>query len=64
MLARVNLNTVFVERPERVLEQTLRVILFLERNEALPVLSKRGRDACGRFATTIELYITLIPTTQ
>ncbi len=66
MLARVNLNALLVERPERVSEQTRRVILFLERDEALPVFAERGSDACGRFATSEELSIIIIvsiPTT-
>jgi hypothetical protein len=57
MLARVNLNALLVERPERVLEQTRRVILLFERNEALPILAERGSDACGRFAASEELYM-------
>ena len=60
MLARVNLNAVLVERPERVPEQTRRVILFLERDEALPVLAERGRDPCGRFAASEELRMIVI----
>ena len=60
MLARVNLNAVLVERPERVPEQTRRVILFLERDEALPVLAERGRDPCGWFATSEELRMIVI----
>ena len=59
MFARVNLNAILIERPERVPEQPRRVILLLERDEALPVLAKRGSNACGRFATSEELCIIL-----
>jgi hypothetical protein len=59
MFARVNLNAVLVERPERVPEQTCRVILLLERDEALPILTERGSDACGRFAPSEELCASL-----
>ena len=60
MFARVNLNALLVERPECVPEQSRRVILFLELNEALPVLSERGCDARWRFATSEELCMTII----
>ena len=55
MLTRVNLNAVLVERPERVPEQTRRVILLLELHEAFPIFAERSCDACGWFAASEEL---------
>ena len=57
MLAWVHLPTVLVERPERVLEQTVRVVLLLERDEAIPVLPERGDHACGELVPSEELRI-------
>ena len=57
VLARIDLNAVLVEGPERVPEQTRRIILLLERDEALPVLAKRSGHARGQFVASEELCI-------
>jgi hypothetical protein len=57
VLARIDLSTVLIEGPERVPEQTRRVVLLLERDEALPVLTERGGHAGGRLVASEELCV-------
>ena len=57
MLARIHLAAILVERPERVPEQTRRVILLLERDEAFPVLAEGGSHARGDLVSSKELRI-------
>jgi hypothetical protein len=58
MLARIHLTAVLVERPERVPEQTRRVILLLECDEALPVLAEGCSNTRGDFVPPKELRVT------
>ena len=57
VLARVHLAAIFVKWPERVPEQTRRVILLLKRNEALPILAEGGGHARGDLVPSEELRI-------
>jgi hypothetical protein len=61
MLAWIDLSPVLVEWPERVPEQTRRVILLLERDEALPVLTERGGHTRGHLVTSEELCVAPLP---
>ena len=57
VLARIHLSTIFVEGPERVPEQERRIVLLLERDQALPVLAKGGGNARGDLVPSKELRI-------
>lgn len=57
MLARIHLTAILVERPKRVLEQTVRIILLLECHEALPVLAEGGGHPRGHLVSSEELRI-------
>lgn len=57
MLARIHLTAILVERPERIPEQTRRIVLFLDRDEALPVLAEGGGHPCGGLVSSKELRI-------
>jgi hypothetical protein len=58
VLTRIHHAAILVERPERIPEQTSRIILLLERDEALPVLTERGNHASGNLVPSEELRIT------
>lgn len=57
VLARVHLAAIRVKWPERVPEQTRRVIFFLQRDEALPILAKRGGHARRELVPSEELRV-------
>lgn len=57
MLAWIHLSAIFVEGPERVPEQARRIVLFLKRYQALPVLAKGGGYASGDLVPSKELHV-------
>ena len=57
MLARIHLTAILIERPKRVLEQTVRIVLLLKFHKALPVLAKGGGHPRGELVSSKELRI-------
>ncbi len=56
-MEQVNVPAVPVDRPEVVFEEAGRVVLALERREALPVLPVARLHARGRFVAAEELVV-------
>jgi hypothetical protein len=57
VLARVNLVPILVKWPERVPEQTRRIILLLERHKTLPIFAEGGSHACRDLVPSKELRV-------
>jgi hypothetical protein len=48
---------ILVKWPERVPEQTRRIILLLERDKTVPIFAKGGNHPCGDLVPSKELRI-------
>ena len=57
VLAWIHLSAIFVEGPERIPEHARRIVLFLERDQALPILAKGGGYARGHLVPSKELHV-------
>jgi hypothetical protein len=57
VLTRVHLVPILVKWPERVPEQTRRIILLLERDKTVPIFAKGGSHACGDLVPSKELRV-------